>query len=91
MQQTSTGRLLILLIASLVTTSCFSIKPLPVTRLPEGNVKRLMEMPEFTEVRSAGNDVKRWAKEALHVVNDLEYRIRSNDNSISTMRITDEK
>ena len=68
-----------LLMASLVVTSCRSVDPLPITRLPEGNVKRLMELPEFTDVKGSSNEVKRWAREALHVINDLEYTIRTSD------------
>ena len=64
----------------LLTTSCGSFKPLPVTRLPEGNVKRLTEMPEFQIVKESSEEVKRWAKEALHSVNDLEYQLRNQDD-----------
>jgi hypothetical protein len=38
-----------------------------------------MEMPEFTDVKESGNEVERWAREALHVINDLEYTIRTSD------------
>ena len=64
----------------LLTTSCGSLGLLPVTRLPEGNVKRLSEMPEFQNVKESSEDVKRWAKEALHSVNDLEYQLRRQDD-----------
>jgi len=47
--------------------------------LPEGNVKRLMELPEFSNVKDSSPEVKRWAKEALHTVNDLEFNIRKED------------
>ena len=79
MRRRHIGRLLALLIASWAMISCRSPETLPITRLPEGNVKRLMEMPEFSEVKESGEGVKRWAKEALHVVNDLEYIIRTPD------------
>jgi hypothetical protein len=49
--------------------------------LPEGNVKRLMEMEEFSEVKDSTDGIKRWAKEALHVINDLEYTIRTSDGN----------
>jgi len=78
-QQTCMRKLLILLTVSLGTISCRSIDPLPITRLPEGNVKRLMEMPEFTDVKEADGNIKRWAKEALDSINDLEYIIRAHD------------
>jgi len=68
----------VLLITS--TTSCGSIRLLPTTRLPEGNVKRLTEMPEFESVKESPEDVKRWAKEALHSINDLEYQLRTQDD-----------
>ncbi len=64
----------------ILTTSCSSLRPLPTTRLPEGNVKRLTEMPEFESVKGSGEAVKRWAKEALHSVNDLEYQLRKQDD-----------
>ena len=65
----------------LLTTSCSSLwrTPPPITTLPEGNVKRLMEMPEFSEVKESGEGIKRWAKEALHIVNDLEFQLRTED------------
>jgi hypothetical protein len=64
----------------ILTTSCSSLRPLPTTRLPEGNVKRLTEMPEFNSVKESGDDVKRWAREALHSINDLEYQLRKQDD-----------
>ena len=64
----------------LLMTSCGSLSPLPITRLPEGNVKRLMEMPEFPEVKDSPASVRRWAKEALHTVNDLEFQLRREEN-----------
>ena len=69
-----TGVLLILL-----TTSCSSFKPMPITRLPEGNVKRLMKLQEFQDIKDAGANVKRWATEALHTINDLEFQLRIDD------------
>ena len=69
-----TGALLILL-----TTSCGSFKPLPITRLPEGNVKRMMKLQEFQDIKDAGVNVKRWATEALHTINDLEFQLRIDD------------
>lgn len=47
----------------------------PVART-SGNTSRLMTMPEYEQVRSSSEDVKRWAREALHTVNDLEYEVR---------------
>jgi hypothetical protein len=38
-----------------------------------------MEMPEFTDVKEADGNIKRWAKEALDSINDLEYIIRAHD------------
>lgn len=64
----------------LLMTSCGSLSPLPITRLPEGNVKRLMEMPEFGDVKESSPEIKRWAKEALHTVNDLELQLRREEN-----------
>lgn len=49
----------------------------PVTRLTDGNVRRLMEQPEFLEVQQSTQTIKRWAREALHTVNDLEYQLRN--------------
>ena len=49
----------------------------PVTRLTDGNVKRLMELPEFSNVQQSPQPVTRWAREALHTVNDLEYQLRN--------------
>jgi len=69
-----TGALLILL-----TTSCGSFNPLPITRLPEGNVKRLMKLQEFQDIKDSGANVKRWATEALHTINDLEFQLRIDD------------
>lgn len=47
-----------------------------MTRLTSGNVKRLMELPEFGNVQQSTQSVTRWAGEALHTVNDLEYQLR---------------
>ena len=49
----------------------------PGTRLTDGNVKRLMELPEFSNVQQSTQSVTRWASEALHTVNDLEYQLRN--------------
>ena len=49
----------------------------PVTRLTDGNVKRLMELPEFSNVQQSTQSVTRWAGEALHTVDDLEYQLRN--------------
>ena len=68
------GALLILLM-----TSCGSFKPLPITRLPEGIVKRMMKLQEFQDIKDAGANVKRWANEALHTINDLEFQLRIDD------------
>tara|TARA_R100001129_G_scaffold47557_1_gene32480 strand:+ start:557 stop:670 length:114 start_codon:yes stop_codon:yes gene_type:complete len=37
-------------------------------------------MPEFNSVKESGDDVKRWAREALHSINDLEYQLRKQDD-----------
>ena len=63
----------------LSTTSCSSFRPLPITRLPEGNVKRMMKLHEFQDIKNAGDNVKRWATEALHTINDLELQLRIED------------
>ena len=63
----------------LLMTSCSSFRPLPITRLPEGNVKRLMKLHEFQDIKDAGDNVKRWATEALHTINDLEFQLRIED------------
>lgn len=47
----------------------------PVART-SGNTSRLMTMPEYEQVRSSNEDIKRWAREALHTVNDLEFEVR---------------
>jgi len=75
MLRIATGTILMLLM-----TSCGSIRLLPITRLPEGNVKRLTDMPEFQSVKESSEEIKRWAKEALHSVNDLEYQLRREDD-----------
>ena len=49
----------------------------PVTRLTDGNVSRLMQLPEFGDVQQSTQTVKRWAWEAMHTVNDLEYQLRN--------------
>jgi len=36
-----------------------------------------MELPEFSDVQQAAQSVTRWASEALHTVNDLEYQLRN--------------
>ena len=36
-----------------------------------------MKMPEYKEIRESSPQIKRWASEALHSVNDLEYEARS--------------
>jgi hypothetical protein len=79
MRQSCTRILQTLSTAALI--SCGTTEPLPITRLPEGNVKRLMEMEEFSEVKDSTDGIKRWAKEALHVINDLEYTIRTSDGN----------
>jgi len=35
-----------------------------------------MTMPEYEQIRTSNEDVKRWAREALHTVNDLEFEVR---------------
>tara|TARA_Y100000401_G_C8316811_1_gene222979 strand:+ start:87 stop:368 length:282 start_codon:yes stop_codon:yes gene_type:complete len=60
----------------LLWTGCRTVDH-PVTRLTDGNVKRLMEQPEFSDVQQSTQTVKRWAREALHTVNDLEYQLRN--------------
>jgi len=47
--------------------------------LPEGNVKRLMKLQEFQDIKDSGANVKRWATEALHTINDLEFQLRIDD------------
>ena len=42
-----------------------------------GQVERLMTMPEYEQVRSSSPEIKRWAREALTSVNDLEYQVRN--------------
>ena len=78
MKQLSCTRLLLML-STVSLISCGTTTTEPITRLPEGNVSRLMEMPEFEEVKGSGDGIKRWAKEALKTVNDLEYIIRVDD------------
>jgi len=64
----------------LLTMSCGSLKPLPITRLPEGNISRLMEMPEYEDVKMSDDKIKRWAREALHTINDLEFQLRTSND-----------
>ncbi len=35
-----------------------------------------MSIPEYGEVKNSNESVKRWAWEALHTVNDLEYQLK---------------
>lgn len=62
------------LILALALGGCATIQP--VTRTT-GQVERLMTMPEYEQVRSSSPEVRRWAREALTSVNDLEYQVRS--------------
>jgi len=67
-------RTLLTLILALALGGCATTQP--VTRTT-GQVERLMTMPEYEQVRSSSPEVKRWAREALTSVNDLEYQVRS--------------
>jgi len=62
------------LILTVMLGGCVTTQPIARTN---GNVERLMKMPEYKEVRESNPQVKRWASEALHAVNDLEYEARS--------------
>lgn len=62
------------LILTLMLGGCVTTQPIART---SGNVERLMKMPEYKEVRESSPQIKRWASEALHSVNDLEYEARS--------------
>ena len=62
------------LILALALGGCATTQP--VTRTT-GQVERLMTMPEYKQVRSSSPEVRRWAREALTSVNDLEYQVRS--------------
>jgi len=67
----------LLLSVLFVGSSCSATAPAS-PRLPYGGVSRLMDMPEFQEVKSSTPAVRRWAKSALEEVNDLElsYQIK---------------
>jgi len=74
-QEVSGARIAIPLIGILLLSlgGCATTQPVART---SGNTSRLMTMPEYEQVRSSNEDVKRWAREALHTVNDLEYEVR---------------
>jgi hypothetical protein len=67
-------RMPLILILALGLGGCATTQP--VTRTT-GQVERLMTMPEYEQVRSSSPEVRRWAREALTSVNDLEYQVRS--------------
>ena len=67
-------RMLLTLILALALGGCATTQP--VTRTT-GQVERLMTLPEYEQVRSSSPQVRRWAREALTSVNDLEYQVRS--------------
>jgi hypothetical protein len=62
------------LILTVMLGGCVTTQPIARTN---GNVERLMKMPEYKEIRESSPQIKRWASEALHSVNDLEYEARS--------------
>jgi len=64
----------LILISVAMLGGCATTQPIARTN---GNVERLMKMPEYKEVRESSPQIKRWASEALHSVNDLEYEARS--------------
>lgn len=64
----------LILISVVMLGGCVTTQPIARTN---GNVERLMKMPEYKEVRESSPQIKRWASEALHSVNDLEYEARS--------------
>ena len=72
----STLKMLMPLMLLCASTGCRTVDH-PVTRLTDGNVRRLMELPEFSNVQQSTQSVTRWASEALHTVNDLEYQLRN--------------
>lgn len=65
---------LLMLTLIVMLGGCVTTQPIARTN---GQVERLMKMPEYEQVRSSGPQIKRWASEALHAVNDLEYEARS--------------
>ena len=73
--EVSGARIAIPLIGILVLSlgGCATTQPVART---SGNTSRLMTMPEYEQIRTSNEDVKRWAREALHTVNDLEFEVR---------------
>ena len=69
-------RIMLMPLMLLLAAGCRTVDH-PVTRLTDGNVARLMELPEFSNVQQSTQSVTRWASEALHTVNDLEYQLRN--------------
>lgn len=65
---------LLMLTLIVMLGGCVTTQPIARTN---GQVERLMKMPEYEQVRSSSPQIKRWASEALHAVNDLEYEARS--------------
>jgi len=61
-------------VLALVLGGCATITP-PAVRTA-GNADRLINDPRFEKVLQAGDDVKGWAYDAVHTVNDLEYEVR---------------
>ena len=60
---------------SLLSLGGCATTTIPVPRT-DGNVERLMSIPEYKEVKDSNPSVKRWAWEALNTVNDLEYQLK---------------
>ena len=69
-------RIMLMPLMLLCAAGCRTVEH-PVTRLTDGNVSRLMQLPEFGDVQQSTQTVKRWAWEAMHTVNDLEYQLRN--------------
>ena len=69
-------RKMLMLLMLLLAAGCRTVDH-PVTRATDGNVWRLIELPEFSDVQQSTQSVTRWASEALHTVNDLEYQLRN--------------
>lgn len=70
------GKLAAALTTALVLTlgGCATVRP-PVVRTV-GNADRLLNDPRFEKVLQSNDDVKAWAYDAVHTVNDLEYEAR---------------
>ena len=50
------------------------------TTLPSDSVQFLSTDYRFKEVMNSGEDVKGWARDALHTINELQYQLEMERN-----------